>query len=213
MPKKTFFNLSSDKKNRIIDAAIDEFADKTFHRAKITNIIENADISPGSFYKYFEDKRDLYKYLLSLLAQKKMDYINQDLMLNTEEYNFFYLLKELYQSGLKFARENPRLLLISNKLINEDSELYREIIGDNKVRSEEFFYKIIEEGVNSGEIRSDIDLKLLSKILSSMFIAMAEYIYKEKMLYFNDMSVIDNIIDIIKNGIKNNNTFYEEGKK
>lgn len=64
MPSSTFFNLSPEKKEKILSASILEFADKPFSEVSINKIIKNAKISRGSFYTYFEDKYDLLMYLL-----------------------------------------------------------------------------------------------------------------------------------------------------
>ena len=67
MISPTFQNLKEDKKNRIIDAALAEFSARPFNEASITNIVKNADISRGSFYQYFGNKENIYKYLVSYL--------------------------------------------------------------------------------------------------------------------------------------------------
>lgn len=64
MPKQTFYNLQSDKQNRIIDAAKKEFSENNFYEASINKIIKDAGIPRGSFYQYFENKEDLFIYLL-----------------------------------------------------------------------------------------------------------------------------------------------------
>lgn len=64
MPTQTFYNLSEGKRQRLIDAAIDEFTVRTLREASITNIIKQADIPRGSFYQYFEDLDDLFFYLV-----------------------------------------------------------------------------------------------------------------------------------------------------
>ena len=51
MIKSTFLNLPEIKKQRVIDAIIDEFAADETTRVSINNIIERADISRGSFYQ------------------------------------------------------------------------------------------------------------------------------------------------------------------
>jgi TetR/AcrR family transcriptional regulator len=64
MPKPTFFNLTDDKRQRLIDLAIEEFAENDYDLASISKIVAQAGIAKGSFYQYFEDKKDLYQYLL-----------------------------------------------------------------------------------------------------------------------------------------------------
>ena len=59
MPKETFLNLPEEKRNRILDAAIQEFAANPYDVASISNIVRKVGIAKGSFYQYFEDKKDL----------------------------------------------------------------------------------------------------------------------------------------------------------
>ncbi|MGD6967331.1 TetR/AcrR family transcriptional regulator [Rossellomorea vietnamensis] len=64
MPKLTFFNLPENKRKVLIDAAENEFARVPLYEASIANIVKSAGIPRGSFYQYFENKDDLYFYLL-----------------------------------------------------------------------------------------------------------------------------------------------------
>jgi AcrR family transcriptional regulator len=64
LPKSTFYNLSESKRKILIEAGEKEFARVPLHEASIANIIKAAGIPRGSFYQYFENKDDLYFYLL-----------------------------------------------------------------------------------------------------------------------------------------------------
>ena len=64
MPSKTFLNLSKDKQKMLVEAAEREFSRVDFFSSSINQIIQDAGISRGSFYMYFEDKEDLYFYIL-----------------------------------------------------------------------------------------------------------------------------------------------------
>lgn len=64
MPSQTFFNLSEEKQNKILEASIIEFSRVPYDKASINQIIKHADISRGSFYMYFDDKDDLAVYII-----------------------------------------------------------------------------------------------------------------------------------------------------
>ena len=49
MPSTRFENLAEEKKEKIIEAAIEEFIERGYERASINSIIKMADISRGSF--------------------------------------------------------------------------------------------------------------------------------------------------------------------
>ena len=117
IPKSTFFNLSEEKKERIIEAALDEFAEYTYYKSSVTRIVKKADIAKGSFYQYFTDKEDLYEYIIMMISEKKMEYM-QDIIDKINELEFFDFLRKLYLAGIKFAQDNPLLNKISNNLYN-----------------------------------------------------------------------------------------------
>ncbi len=73
MPKDTFFNLSKEKKNKIVKAAKIEFTEYPLRKARVSNIIKTASIPRGSFYQYFEDLDDLYYYVIDDVFKKTHD--------------------------------------------------------------------------------------------------------------------------------------------
>ena len=64
MSTETFLRLPEEKRNRILDAAWEEFTRGRYTDVSINKIILKARIPRGSFYQYFRDKEDLFGYLL-----------------------------------------------------------------------------------------------------------------------------------------------------
>lgn len=201
MPKDTFYNLPKEKQERIIEAAIDEFATHPFHQARVTAIAEQAGIAVGSFYQYFEDKMDLYKYLMKMIVEKKISYINRDMMENRDKYNFFQLLREAYLSGFRFAKENPRLLSIGMMLAN-DKELYRKIYGEYEDKGVSFFEQLLEYGKARDAIDPAIDLRIAAKLLAGMGFSLTDFIFEDGKVDLDDMVIIDQMLYIVENGLK-----------
>lgn len=73
MPTGTFYRLPEEKRERLIQAAWDEFTQNPFFEVSINRIIRAAGISRGSFYQYFEGKEDLFAYLLEEMRSHFMD--------------------------------------------------------------------------------------------------------------------------------------------
>lgn len=96
MPFERFINLPQDKKRRIIDAALKEFARVPFQEISINRIIQDAEISRGSFYQYFEDKTDLQTYLLSDFRNQISEKIQA--YLKEKRGDMF----EMFEDGLNF---------------------------------------------------------------------------------------------------------------
>ncbi len=71
MPKETFFNLPSEKRAMIEEVAIDEFAEYGFDKASINRMIDKCGIAKGSFYQYFNNKKDVFLHTMSMIGDKK----------------------------------------------------------------------------------------------------------------------------------------------
>ena len=78
MPSDTFFRLPEEKRQRLMDAAWEEFTQVRFSDASINKIIQSARIPRGSFYQYFEDKTDLFSYLVRPLQNHFFDLARQE---------------------------------------------------------------------------------------------------------------------------------------
>ncbi len=164
MPKKTFYNLDNEKRNRIIEAALDEFSKYVYNEVKLSNIIKASKIPRGSFYQYFEDKLDLYKYMFDIIAKKKIEFM-KDLLPNPENMPFLKLFEELYIRGIKFAKSDPRLVLITRNLLMSGGTLLNEVFGDNLEVGRQFYIDYIRADKALGRIREDVDTELLADMV------------------------------------------------
>lgn len=93
MPTERFDRLMPDKKKAILQAAVMEFSRVPFEKVSINKIIKNADISRGSFYTYFEDKRDLLQFVFKDFIDRAEAVCKECLKKN--EGNFWEMLEEL----------------------------------------------------------------------------------------------------------------------
>lgn len=66
---ENFEKISEEKKNRIIKSALKEFAVKGYEEASTNNIVKEAGISKGMIFHYFENKKNLYLYILDYCAE------------------------------------------------------------------------------------------------------------------------------------------------
>lgn len=202
MPKQTFFKLIKEKQEHIINAAISEFSNLSFNEVKISDIVNKAKIPRSSFYDYFEDKTDLYRYIILIIKEEKTKFIAESF--EKYEEGFFEEFREFFKAGAKFAFMKPEYYKIGNKMY-ENIEIVKDILG---IDVEEFdaskvFEPMIKIGIESGELRSDIDVKFITKaiyILSSNFIAKG-FEEEEGMTDKYIEEVTDKILEFIRYGI------------
>jgi len=57
-------NLNPDKKQLLLDAALDVFSENGYWATKISDIVAKANVAQGTFYLYFKNKEELFKEML-----------------------------------------------------------------------------------------------------------------------------------------------------
>ena len=155
MPKQTFFNLPDEKREQILDVVIDEFAENDYANVSISRIVASAGIAKGSFYQYFEDKEDLYGYLLELIKDAKTELFSLDNP-DPQHVGIFAYLRWMYETSVQFELVHPRLSQIGYRILNggvhEEKMLAR---ASEDVLA--FYKQLVGLGKQQGDIAPDID--------------------------------------------------------
>ena len=115
MPTERFYRLPEAKKQVIRQAAIKEFARVPFEKASINQIIQNADISRGSFYTYFEDKQDVVRYIFEDNARQMQECCERELDKN--DGNLFDMLEWLFEFTIRKLKESKEMVQLVRKRI------------------------------------------------------------------------------------------------
>lgn len=89
-----FLNLPAEKQEKLLEAATREFSHRPFNEASINQIIKEAGIPRGSFYMYFQDKEDLFRYLLKGYVDQLFMLLEEFLLRNGGD--IFQALLDLY---------------------------------------------------------------------------------------------------------------------
>lgn len=209
MPKETFYNLSETKRRLIEDVAFDEFAEHGFDKASINRIVATTKIAKGSFYQYFEDKKDLFAHLMRCVAEKKLAFMSP-VLANPDGHDFFTILEALYHSGLAFAKENPKAALIGNQYFtNKEHPVLKDVFRNNFELARGFYAELLNAAISRGEVKSDINHNFVTHMLLTINMSILEYYFEEVLGQDFDMSHLDDDImdtvrmslDFIKNGI------------
>src|SRR5215468_3382110 len=106
MPTRTFFALPAERRDRLVEVAIAEFAERSYAEASLSRIARRSRIPKGSFYQYFEDKLDLYRWLITDEAPRhKRAFIGAAGTTG----DFWADLETTIERGMAFLVEHPRL--------------------------------------------------------------------------------------------------------
>ena len=158
-------NLSRAERQRIqlqadiLDAAFIEFSERGYHQTAISDIAKRVGIGHGTFYRHFENKRDILQHVISETMQKIMALLTGDnapqAVNNIEEYR--EQCERISEKLRTFARENPLtlklLLLEATSIDNEMTHFVQNLMQMAGMMTANY----LKHGVDLGFFRADLD--------------------------------------------------------
>ncbi|UCG14759.1 MAG: TetR/AcrR family transcriptional regulator [Deltaproteobacteria bacterium] len=166
--RPTFAKLPSDKQERIMDAAIEEFARWGYEKASINRMVGRLGIAKGSIFQYFGSKRNLYFYVFDhavVLVKRSLKQVKA----HSEGEDFFVRLAKSLQAGIHFIRRHPRIYQVYLKMLfQEDFPFRTDLLKMIRLFSIDYLRPLVEEGMGRGELRQDLDPELAAFFLDAM---------------------------------------------
>lgn len=160
MVHRLFHELNQEKRMTIIKMAISEFSRYGYSEGSTNRIVKNAGIGKGSLFKYFNNKEDLYFYIL--------DY-SITCLIDEFQAKSSTLPKDLFDRVIKWS-EIEIAWYINNKddykllknAFNNDNPVYEKVIEIYGAMVEDLYYKLLKD-IDVEQLKYDKD-----KILNTL---------------------------------------------
>jgi len=121
-------NMDEEKRARIINSAIDEFAKYPYEKASTNNIVKNAGISKGLLFHYFGSKKDLYEKLVEFVLNTLSDKMTSQI--DWEQTDIFERIKQSVICKMKLQKAYPNMInFIYNVIENNNAKSIDEIVS------------------------------------------------------------------------------------
>lgn len=203
-----FEKQNKDKQKRIIEAAILEFSEKGFENANTNKIARNANISVGSLFKYFENKTDLFLYIVKLAEAELESQIHSVLSMGKGFFETVGMILSLIDEYSKTDKALVRLYYEMTSI--GQSSLVETVVSTlEKVAGSEY-KTIIKKAQDRGEIRADVDPAVVAFILDNIFMslqfsyAMPYYQLRKRLFVgedIDDKKIIQETMSILRNAL------------
>jgi len=152
-----FEQLPVEKRARIVNASISEFAERDYETASMNKVVEQAGISKGSLFNYFKTKNSLYFHIYQLALKEVKAYLRK-VRDETADLRFEKRLAKIVDSGVQFISEHPRLARIYFRLIySGDSPNRKKIVIELQSMSNEYLGGIIQDAMDRNELDKNLD--------------------------------------------------------
>ena len=188
--------VSSEKRNAIVTACISLFVKKGLHDTSIDDIVNEAHISKGTFYRYFKDKNDIFVQCANSIFYEMYRHVWHEIK------NEHDMTERLMKRGRAFYHSYPKWIDMMNLLRHA-------AVGDNQFFKKKFrdvLDQIIQPMAHDlaklqqeGRLTNKINSLGIAYILMGMTEYSVRLIYNKK---YNIEEALQTILGILFSGLK-----------
>ena len=164
-----FFELSKEKQDRFINAALQIFAKNGYKKASTDEIVKAAGISKGLLFYYFHNKEALYLYVYEYCRR-----VTTEQILDTHYYeldDYFDILEYSACKKAKMISENPWLMDFSVRAFYSEQDKIKQS-NNNAINNIMTYFR----NINRDKFREGVDINELTR----MFLWMTDGYMNEK---------------------------------
>lgn len=188
--------LKVDKKELLLNAAMNLFSERGFHATPTSVISKEAGVSAGILFHYFKTKNDLIIELYVSLKKEYSGFILKDIDKIKSPIN---KLRLIWSNSWRWGLENP----VKFKFLQQaDNSTYSKSIKNHPeiIAKYVMFGEFIKEYIDQGVIK-DVDHEFLMNSMSSLIISMINHISNHPDL-INDTVFIEKGWEMFNNCLK-----------
>jgi len=201
-------SISDSKRSRILRAAEEVFAEKGYDKAKIHTISQLAGVADGTVYEYFSNKEDLlFSSLETGIKPSYRKRVNQEYY-HTDDAS--QPVNNSLEACRRFIRQYFLLCLTHrnfSKILVLNGIFNRRFYGSSAYSALDQHMAqlppLIEEGKRNGNIRQNVNSRLVINMLLGAFSLMnLRWIYAEKKTNLNKAGEIDDMVNLLMSAIQ-----------
>ncbi|MBB4852787.1 AcrR family transcriptional regulator [Mycobacteroides chelonae] len=162
--------VAADRRNELLDAALDCFLSDGYHAVGVNEIVERLGVSHGTFYNYYQNKRDLLDALMVREFSAMEPVLSRPVGRLDARQAIEHALAHGFRNALEaVAARLPALIFVCTEAAGVDPEALQSIIQFFRfasVRSEQTVYSMI----GADRIDPSIDTEFLGQAFVSLLV-------------------------------------------
>jgi TetR/AcrR family fatty acid metabolism transcriptional regulator len=151
-----------DKPQQIIEAAVRVFARKGYYNSRVSDIAREAGIAAGTIYLYFKTKDDI---LVTLFRDKMAEFVGALRKAIVGEPDAASKVRRLVSLHFRMLEENPDLAEVVQVELRQGQKFFRGASSQEIGAYFALIGSVLDEGVAERRFRSDLPVKVATKML------------------------------------------------
>jgi TetR/AcrR family fatty acid metabolism transcriptional regulator len=153
---------ASDKRDRILKAAVKVFAKNGFHATRVSEVAKAAGVADGTIYLYFKSKEELLVSLFEDRVEKLLVFMKEELPKQRTAQGRLRALVEMQLGLLEGERELAEVVTV---ILRQSTRLMKEFAAPRFLAYLEAIAKIIADGQEAGEFRTDVSPSIAARAI------------------------------------------------
>ena len=154
--------MNPEKRDRIINAALEEFSNNSFDKASTNNIVKNAGISKGLLFHYFDNKKSLHEFLEKYVVKIVIASLQNNL--DWDESDFFNRMKQIALIKGRLTLRFPSIFEFFTNIIKDKD--YNEILEYRENYAPGLLEKVYTHNIDYSKFKPDLDMEKTMKIIN-----------------------------------------------
>lgn len=154
-------------RNEIIEAAFLEFSERGYHQTGIADIARRLGMGHGTFYRYFQNKRDIFDHVVQDVAVRLSTLLggaDAPAAVHTLD-DYREQCRRIAQRFIAFVRGDPRVMrLLMLEATSVDAALTERVFKMLAV-SGTVTSSYLQNGVDRGFFRQDLDAQSTARVV------------------------------------------------
>jgi TetR/AcrR family fatty acid metabolism transcriptional regulator len=153
---------ASDKRARILDAAVRVFARKGFHATRVSEVAKAAGVADGTIYLYFKSKDALLVSLFEHHVERLLAFLQKELPHAPTSTAKLKRIVEIQLGLLEGERDLAQVITI---ILRQSTKLMKEYAAPKFMAYLDAIARVVAEGQAVGELRKDVSPHLAARAI------------------------------------------------
>jgi len=151
--------IRAERRRQILQAAVRTFADKGYHAARVSDIAKEAGVAYGLVYHYYESKETLLEAIFKETWGAMIETVRSVEQLDEPAPERVRKVSEIV---LRTWKRDPDLVRVLVREVTRSAQVQEET--EDIDLAHQALQRIVEDGQQRGEFRSDVDARLTATI-------------------------------------------------